>query len=179
MDHKEIVEKMSNIKDPLEFAGMDFGFSESYNALIRCMVDYETLTLYIYYEYYRRGMTDPQTSEEIKDFMETGELIYADSAEPKTIAFYQQEGFNMTSCTKFPGSRLQNTKKIQRFKNIVISNQCKNTFEELKDLTFKEDKNKNIIPDKFNIDPHSLSAIWYALDDYEVSSLKGDDIMIF
>ncbi|MBR3205080.1 MAG: PBSX family phage terminase large subunit, partial [Bacillus sp. (in: Bacteria)] len=26
--------------------------------------------------------------------------------------------------------------------------------------------------DEFQIDPHTLSAIWYALDDYEVTDLK-------
>ena len=38
--------------------------------------------------------------------------------------------------------------------------------------TFKVDKDGEIIEDEFNIDPHTLSAIWYALDDYEVSDLK-------
>jgi len=174
--HDEVTEAINNIHEPLLNAGMDFGFTTSYNALIRNAVDHENGILYIYYEYYKNHMTDDKTSEEISEFKETGELIYADSAEPKTIAFYQQEGFNMYSCTKFPGSRLQNTKKVQRFKKIIVSDQCPKCYEELKDLVFKKDKNGNIVPDQFNIDPHSFSAIWYSLDDYEVSSLKGDDI---
>jgi phage terminase large subunit len=177
-EHSKVLEAISKIYDPLDFAGMDFGFSESYNALIRFTVDSEEKILYITYEYYIRGLTDVQTAIEIKDFYDTGELITADSAEPKTIAFYQQEGFNMRPCKKFPGSRLQNTKKMQRFKKIIISDQCPNCYEELKDLVFKKDRNGNVLPDQFNIDPHSFSAIWYGLDDYEVSSLKGDDIII-
>ena len=177
-EHEKVNEAINKIYDPLMVAGMDFGFSESYNALMRCAVDHEEKILYIYYEYYKRGMTDVQTVEDIRDFEETGELIYGDSAEPKTIAFYQQENINMVACKKFPGSRLQNTKKMQRFKKIVISDKCPNCYEELSDLVFKKDKNGNIIPDKFNIDPHSFSALWYALDDYEVSSLKGDEIII-
>jgi phage terminase large subunit len=43
----------------------------------------------------------------------------------------------------------------------------------LKFLTYKLDKNGNIIPDEFKIDPHTFSAIWYGLDGYEVSDLKG------
>jgi len=177
--YENMLVELNKIADPLEFAGMDFGFSESYNALIKCTVDYEKLYLYIHYEYYDRNKTDPETSKDIEEFKETGELIYGDSAEPKTIAFYQQEGFNMVACKKFPGSRLQNTKKIQRFRKIIISDNCKNTYDELKDLTFQKDKNGNIVPDKFNIDPHSFSALWYALDDYEVNSLKGDDVYVF
>ena len=36
-----------------------------------------------------------------------------------------------------------------------------------------------IIEDEFNIDPHTLSAIWYGLDDYEVSNLKGGGLKNF
>ena len=65
------------------------------------------------------------------------------------------------------------TKKVKRFKKIVCSDACPNTIDELQDLTFAVDKDDEIIEDEFNIDPHTLSAIWYALDDYEVSDLKG------
>ena len=41
-----------------------------------------------------------------------------------------------------------------------------------KHLTYKKDKRGNIIEDEFNIDPHTFSAIWYALDGYEVTDLK-------
>ncbi|MGN7043528.1 terminase large subunit, partial [Bacillus safensis] len=72
----------------------------------------------------------------------------------------------------FQGSRLQYTKKIKRFKKIICSDSCKNTIYELQPLTYKTDKNGNIIEDEFQIDPHTFSAIWYALDDYEVTDLK-------
>ncbi|MDY7046823.1 terminase large subunit, partial [Virgibacillus sp. M23] len=43
---------------------------------------------------------------------------------------------------------------------------------ELKTLTYAKDKNGALIEDEFTIDPHTLSAIWYALDDYEVADMK-------
>lgn len=78
----------------------------------------------------------------------------------------------MVGAHKYQGSRLQYTKKIKRFKKIICSGQCRNTIFELKPLTYKKDKLGNIIEDEFKIDPHTLSAIWYALDDYEVTDLK-------
>ena len=122
-------------------------------------------------------MTDPETILEIQEFKESGELIYADNAEPKTITYYQMEGFNMypASATKSAGSRLQNTKKMKRFKKIYISDECPCTWEELHDLVFKKDRNGNVIPDTFNIDPHTFSAIWYSLEGIEMASLKADD----
>jgi phage terminase large subunit len=117
-------------------------------------------------------MTDDKTGVEISEFKNTQELIRADSAEPKTIKYYQQEGFNMKGAKKFPGSRLQNTKKVKRFKRIICSEDCQDVIDELEDLTYAVDKEGEIIEDEFTIDPHTLSAIWYGLDGYEVSDLK-------
>ena len=78
----------------------------------------------------------------------------------------------MRKCKKFAGSRLQNTKKVKRFRNIYCSDACKDVVKELKNLTYATDAKGNIIYDEFNIDPHSFSAIWYGLDDYEVADLK-------
>lgn len=79
----------------------------------------------------------------------------------------------MKKCHKFKGSRNVYTKKVKRFKKIICSDQCKNTIDELQDLTFAVNKEGEVIEDEFNIDPHTLSAIWYALDTYEVTELKG------
>ncbi len=172
--HEEVMTAIANINRPLKRVGMDFGFEESYNAVVRLAVDHEKKYLYIYWEYYKNGMTDDQTAEELSEFAETKELIKADSAEPKTIRYFQQQGFNMVGAHKYKGSRLQYTKKIKRFKKIICSDRCENTIYELKPLTYAKDKLGHIIEDEFTIDPHTLSAIWYALDDYEVTDLKEE-----
>ncbi|MBW4850929.1 MAG: PBSX family phage terminase large subunit [Bacillaceae bacterium] len=169
--HEDVMLAISNINRPLLRAGMDFGFVDSYNAVVRLAVDHEKKYLYIYWEYYDRGKTDDVTVEDLKEFVETKELIKADN-EQKTIAYFRKMGYNMVAAHKFQGSRLQYTKKIKRFKKIICSDSCKNTIYELQPLTYKTDKNGNIIEDEFKIDPHTLSAIWYALDDYEVTDLK-------
>ena len=68
---------------------------------------------------------------------------------------------------------------MKRFRKIICSDACPNTIDELQDLTFAVDKDDEIIEDEFNIDPHTLSAIWYALDDYEVADLKGGGLSSF
>ncbi|MCY7433228.1 PBSX family phage terminase large subunit [Bacillus safensis] len=169
--HDDVMLAISNINRPLLRAGMDFGFVDSYNAVVRLAVDHEKKYLYIYWEYYDRGKTDDVTVEDLKEFIETKELIKADN-EQKTIAYFRKMGYNMVAAHKFQGSRLQYTKKIKRFKKIICSDSCKNTIYELQPLTYKTDKRGNIIEDEFQIDPHTFSAIWYALDDYEVTDLK-------
>lgn len=172
--HYEVLEDIKAIRKPMHRVGMDFGFETSYNAVVRMEIDHENKIIYIYWEYYKNHITDDKTAIELQELKKTGELIKADAAEPKTITFYRQQGFNMKAAKKFAGSRLQYTKKVKRFKKIICSDVCTHTIEELKDLTYALDKNGEIIEDEFNIDPHTFSAIWYALDDYEVSDLKGN-----
>ena len=102
--------------------------------------------------------------------------IVADNEDPKAITYYRQNGFQIRACrNKFAGSRLSNTRKVKRFKRILVSPKCKNTIRELKDLTYKKDPKGNVIYDEFNIDPHSFSAIWYGLDTVTVADIKEKD----
>lgn len=177
-DAKQFKNKINSISAQYHFFGLDFGFEESYNALISCCVDDKNKILYIYDEVYMNHITDDRFSQRV-DVRSVAERagrcekpICADSAEPKTIQFYRQQGFNMYGAKKYIGSRLQNTKKIKRFKKIVCSPKCKNTIRELKDLTYAKDSKGNAIYDEFNIDPHTFSALWYALDTYTVADIK-------
>ncbi|MCY9434151.1 PBSX family phage terminase large subunit [Bacillus haynesii] len=174
MEHEKVMNAIRAIDRPILKNGMDFGFVDSYNALVRMAIDHNQKILYIYWQYYKNDTTDDKTAEDLKDLKRV--LIKADSAEPKTIRFFRQQGFRMKAAKKFQGSRLQYTKKVKRFRKIICSDQCPDVIRELKDLTFAVDKDGNVIEDEFNIDPHTFSAIWYGLDDYEVSSLKGHGV---
>lgn len=170
--HEQVMKEINNIRNPLFKNGMDFGFVESYNAVIRMAVDHENKWLYIFWEYYKRGLTDVEIADDLIKEGLKGILIKADNAEPKTIAYLKQRRLRVYACKKL--TRVENTKKIKRFKRIICSDECTNTIRELKDLTFKVNpKTNEIIEDEFNIDPHTFSAIWYGLDDYEVASVKG------
>lgn len=177
MDHEEVLKNVNRIPYHRKYVGMDFGFVTSYNCVVRCAVDESNSSLYIYYCYYDKEKTDDVTADDLHDFKISKELITADCAEPKTIEYYRKQGFNMVACTKATknneGSRLQNTKKMKRFKNIYCSDKCREIIDELQDLVYKVDKNDEIIENEFNIDPHSLSALWYALDRFEFIDLKN------
>lgn len=160
---KQFVDTVNSIPAQFHFFGLDFGFEESYNALISCCVDDVKKILYIYDEIYVNHLTDKQFADRIDVHKVAARArrcdkpICADSAEPKAIQFYRQSGFNMYGCKKYIGSRLQNTKKIKRFNKIVCSPKCKNTIRELKYLTYAKDSKGNAIYDEFNIDPHTFN----------------------
>lgn len=170
MDADAVHKLAMGIPRTYHFHGMDFGFETSYNSIVDMAVDDKNKILYIYGEYYKNHMTDDRTAKELKRVGYDEVQISADCAEPKTIRFYQQEGFKMRGCHKI--SRLENTKKIKRFRKIYCSSECINTIRELKDLTYAKDNKGNVIFDEFNIDPHTFSAIWYGLDNYNVADIK-------
>lgn len=170
--HEEVMECVRVIPDKYKFVGMDFGFEESYNAVVKMAVDDTNKVLYLYWEYYKNHMTDDRTAVELKSFGLDRVQIVADSEDPKAIQFYRQTGFKMRGCHKYPGSRLANTRKMKRFRKIVCSPNCTNIVRELSTLVYAKDSSGNFIYDEFNIDPHTFSAIWYGLDTYEVADVK-------
>lgn len=167
-----------------QYFGFDFGFEESYNAVVSMAVDLKRSYLYIFDEIYVNHVTDDvmATSDEMLRLKNKllslnnsgyNKVIVADNEDPKAISYYRQNGYPIRACrNKFHGSRLSNTRKIKRFRKIFISPKCKNTIRELKDLTYKKDAKGNVIYDQFNIDPHTFSAIWYALDIVTVADPK-------
>lgn len=179
MDSALVYQAVVGIPQKFHRIGMDFGFEESFNAVIKLAVDDERKWLYIYKEYYKNHMTDDRTAIDLVNWdpnIKT-KRIKADCAEPKAIHYYKQEGFDMIACKKkadkkTEGSRIANTKKIKRFRRIICADDCRNTIKELKDLTYKKNKDGTLDYGHFDIDPHTFSAIWYALDDYTVANVK-------
>lgn len=168
------------------YFGMDFGFEESYNAVLSMAVDPDTLTLYIYDEIYVNGITDPEMAARpdmqrlrlrlnnmfMNEEHPVDKMISADCADPKAVKFYRDMGFRIRSCHKF--TRLSQTRKMKRFRRIVCSPKCRNTIRELSELTYKKDAKGKVIYDEFNIDPHTFSAMWYGLDQCHIVDIKDE-----
>lgn len=179
MQHEQVMEAVRQIPGEMHRVGMDFGFEKSYNAVTRSAVDVKNKWLYIYKEYYKNQMTDDETAVALVEW-DAGiknDMISADCAEPKAIRFYRKQGFQMRPCKKVArdadgSSRITNTKKFKRFLRIICSTECVNCIQELKDLTYKKDRNGDINYGVFETDPHTFSSLWYAWDDYDVTDYK-------
>lgn len=186
-DAKKFKDEVARLGPSAQYFGFDFGFEASYNAVISMSVDLKKSILYIWDEIYMNHITDDKfaTLDEMENlkkrlnsYKEQGlnKVIVADNEDPKAITYYRQSGYQIRGCrNKFAGSRLSNTRKIKRFKKIVCSPKCKNVIRELKDLTYLKKPNGDTVYDEFNIDPHSFSAIWYALDIVTVADVKVKD----
>lgn len=184
---KKFKDEVTKLGPSAQYFGFDFGFEESYNAVISMSVDLKKSILYIWDEIYMNHVTDDKfaTIDEMQNlkkrlnsYKEQGlnKVIVADNEDPKAITYYRQNGYQIRGCrNKFAGSRLSNTRKVKRFKKIICSPKCKNVIRELKDLTYLKKPNGDAVYDEFNIDPHSFSAIWYALDTVTVADVKDKD----
>lgn len=184
-DAKQFVEAVRAINIENHYFGMDFGFEDSFNAVISMAVDNVDKILYIYDEIYVNKLTDDKMAarpdmQALKNKqmswvnnLQQHNPIVADNEDPKAIKYYRDMGFEIRGCrNKFAGSRLSNTRKIKRFRKIIVSPKCINTIRELRGLVYKKDKAGNMVYDEFNIDPHTFSAIWYGLDMVTVSDPK-------
>lgn len=154
-----------------QFFGFDFGFEDSYNAVVSMSVDSDNSILYIWDEIYVNQLTDDRMARHpkmlaLKDrlnrYYDQGynKYLVADDEDPKAIQYYRQMGFLIRACrSKFKGSRLSNTRKVKRFRKIIVSPKCPNVIKELRYLTYKKDSQGRTVYDEFNIDPHTFSYL--------------------
>ena len=184
--HDDILDKrVQELGRENMYFGLDFGFETSYNAALCMSVDQKNRMLIVWDEVYMNHITDPDfvktpgmlfIKEQIEECNRQGyrKMLVADNEDPKAIAYYRQCGYKIRGArNKFAGSRLSNTRKMKRFRKIWVRTNCTNTIRELKELTYAKDSKGEPIYDKFNIDPHTFSAMWYGLDSVTVSDIKG------
>ena len=149
------------------YRGLDFGFAVSYNALVEMVADRSKKELYIYSEYYSRGKKNSEIMEDIKHLRNRNYVIIADSAEPKTIKEFNDAGFRVLESIKGQGSVKTGIKKLQEFDKIYISDNCQNVWREFDTLEHpKNEQTSEIDEDKYNIDPHTVDAVRYALEQF-------------
>jgi phage terminase large subunit len=138
--------------------GMDFGYSNDPTAYIQC---YKLNNTLIFDEViYRTGLLN----SDIKDLLRSNNVgmtaIYADSAEPKSIAEIRRYGFNIKGADKGRDSVLYGINILQQH-HFLVTKRSTNLIKELRNYTWDTSKtgeklNKPV--DAFN---HGIDAIRY------------------
>ena len=150
-----------------ECYGIDFGFTNDPTSIVHVFADTGRKHLYIDEVAFKRGMTNAAIADALRlaDVPPTAE-IFADCAEPKSIAEIQQEGFNVQACDKDAPTRSDKLKFqilwMQGWK-FFVTKRSLNIINELRNYTWAKDKDGNQLNqpiDKFN---HSLDALRYAV----------------
>ncbi|MGL5057532.1 MAG: PBSX family phage terminase large subunit [Fusobacteriaceae bacterium] len=164
-DNEEVMKEVKNIPSHDLYDGLDFGFKVSYNAFVRCAVNKADNILYVYEEFYNKELINSELTEKLQYLKGKYHSIIGDSSRPELIEEIKRTGIRIKSSKKGAGSRMEGIQKIKSFLQVVVSSDCKNTFMDLNEWTYKKDKDGTVIEDQFSYDAHSVDAIYYAIED--------------
>lgn len=137
-------------------SGVDWGWFPDPWAFDRVAYDRRENTLYILREGHGLRCANRDTAAVVHSLVPTGELILADSAEPKSIADYRSLGLNCRAAKKGPGSLSYGMKWLQSLDAIVIDPAvCPETAREFSAYCYENGR----YPDRDN---HHIDAVRYA-----------------
>lgn len=173
MKHDEVMQNVNKLPLGDRYDGLDFGFSVSYNALVRCAVDRINNQLYIYTEWHEKDLINSEVTNKVAELL-NGKYhsVIADNARPELIEEIKRKGIRITKTKKVANNKVIGANKIKSFYKVIISDECSQCFKDLSELTFKKDKNDEIIENEFSFDSHVFDALAYALEKYTETKLK-------
>lgn len=157
------------IRDNLKtVCGLDFGYTNDPTAFVIALLDRDNSRLYIYDEFYEKGLSNKAIAERIKELGYRKERITADSAEPKSIDELKTYGLNVKGAVKGKDSIVHGIQWIQDLE-IIIHPRCVNFLTEISNYTWDTDrfgKKLNVPIDDFN---HLMDALRYAVERYSMN----------
>lgn len=160
---------LDEVRDCKSAFGLDFGYTNDPSALFVGFVDLEGKKLYVWDEFYEKGLSNRKIFEKITSMGYRKERITADSAEPKSIDELNTLGLRVTGAKKGKDSIMNGIQWIQDLQ-IIVHPRCVNFLTEISNYTWDEDKfgNKLNRPiDDFN---HLMDAMRYALESFIVGN---------
>ena len=143
--------------------GLDFGYMNDPTAFIAILVDKNNKEIFIFDEFYKKGLLNKSIYSEIEYLGYTKEKIIADCADPKSIDELKSLGLRrIKPAKKGKDSILFGIQKIKSYK-IYVSPKCVNTLTELNNYIWENKDNQftNKPVDDFN---HLMDAMRYAME---------------
>jgi phage terminase large subunit len=136
--------------------GVDFGYTNDPTTIVKCVLSQGQL--YGELLCYETGLTNPDIAEKfrelgIKSGLRTGNLIMADSAEPKSIKELRNLGYRVKGCKKGADSIRQGIDMLKSYGSLQLVNNELWKQEQQKyvwTIDRKDGKAKNKPVDKFN-----------------------------
>lgn len=161
----EQIDAMPDAAGLREYRGMDFGFTHDPTALAHCLADTRRRIIYAEEEIYETAMLNSDIVARFQGRgVPKGIPIYADCAEPKSIAEIRAAGYNVQAADK--GAPVRSDKlryQIQWMQGwqLLVTKASVNAIRELRSYTWAVDANGNTLNypiDNFN---HWLDALRY------------------
>lgn len=141
----------------VEIQGMDFGFTNDPTARVQVVADHRKKILWVRERCYRTHMQNRHIIEDLQDDGVSNRTeIYADCAEPKSIADICDAGFNVIPCDKDAPTRSDKLKfQLQWMQGwqLNVTKDSIDLIKELRNYVWAKDRDGNTLNepiDKFN-----------------------------
>ncbi len=144
--------------------GVDFGYATDPFVYIGLHYDKKHRTLYLFDETYAIRLSNKAAYDAIHK--RTGsDIVFADSAEPKTIDEFRSYGMHMEGAKKGRDSVRYGVQFLQNLEAIVIDpKRCPNAAREFTAYELDKDTHGNFIAQYPDRDNHTIDAVRYALN---------------
>ena len=141
--------------------GMDFGFTNDPTSLVK--VSMQGNDIYIHELLYHTNLTNDDISNKLQG-LEIGryDVIYADSAEPKSIEELYRKKWNIKPTAKGSDSVMAGIDMLKRY-NLKVTKTSLNLIKELQNYKWQEDKNGNLLNRPIDNYNHAIDATRYAV----------------
>lgn len=159
----DTIDEMPDNAGLLEVQGLDFGFSNSFTARVRLLVDERRKIIYAQERCYRRGMLNSDIVADLRaDGVPAYVPIYADCAEPKSIEEINRGGFRVLPCVKTGEDK--KVEQIQWLKGwkLLFTKDSLNLINEARTYTWLCDKDGNYLNYPIKKNDHLMDAMRYA-----------------
>ena len=154
-------------------AGLDIGWTDP-TAIIDTLYDKDNKTIYVFNEFYKSGCQLSEIAEAAKAMNLTKTKIYVDSAEPRSIQYFKQEGLAAYPCAKGKDSVKAGLMFLQN-NLIIVHPTCRNFITELENFSYIKSKlTGEYTEDTTHEWSHAIDACRYAYSDiYTNTKLKS------
>lgn len=145
-------------------AGLDLGWRDK-TAIIDSLYDRANHTIYVFAEFYKSGCQLSEIAEALRNMGLVKTKVYVDSAEPRSIQFFCNEGLNAVGATKGKDSTKGGIMFLQDNK-IIVHPSCRNFITELENFSYKRSKLTGELTEETTHEySHAIDACRYAYSD--------------
>lgn len=145
-------------------SGMDVGWVDP-SAIIDSLYDKENKTIYVFNEFYKSGCQLDTLVKAIEDMNLTKNKLWVDSAEPRTIAYFQSKRINAVGVPKGKDSVKLGLMFLQDHL-IIVHPSCQNLIMELENFSYiKSKQTGEWTEDTTHEFSHAIDALRYGYAD--------------
>ena len=156
-------------------AGIDLGWVDK-TAIIDSLYDAANKTIYVFNEFYKSGCQLSDIAFALGEMNLKKTKVFVDSAEPRSIQFFRNEGFNTVPCSKGKDSVKAGLMFLQDCR-IIVHPKCHNFITELENFSYIKSKQTGEWTEETTHEwSHAIDACRYAYSDiYSNRKLKTLD----